>query len=65
MAQTNVLIPAPVRPADTIVRGEDGAIVTRTPPHALDISDYLSEKKLYDYQILNQNENRNKVYSLV
>ena len=32
---------------------------------ARDISDYQSKKKRYDYQILNQNENRNKVYSLV
>lgn len=55
-----------MRPADTLLLGDDGTIViSRTPPYALDISDYQSKKKLCDYQTLKQNENRNRVYSLV
>ena len=65
MTQANVLTPVPVRPTATIVLGDEGIIVSRIPPHALDISDYQSKKKLYDYQILNQNENQNKAYALV
>ena len=66
MTQASLPITVAVRPVDTIVLGEDGTtVVSRTPPGALDISDYQSEKKLYDFQILNQNENQNKVHSLV
>ena len=65
MTQANVLTPVPVRPTATIVLGDEDIIVSRIPPHALDISDYQSKKKLYDYQILNQNENQNKAYALV
>ena len=65
MTQASVPITAPTRPTGTPVLNAEGVIVSTTPPDALDISDYQSEKKLYDYQILNQNENRNKVYSLV
>jgi hypothetical protein len=66
MTQTGIVIPTPVRPRDVVIYAADGITETsRTPPDTLDISDYQSEKKTYDYQILNQNENRNKVFSLV
>jgi hypothetical protein len=66
MTQTNVIIPVPVRPQATIVYEADGiTVASRTSPDALDISDYQSAKKLYDYQTLNQTENRQKVFSLV
>ena len=66
MTQTGVVIPTPVRPRDVVIYAADGITETsRTPPDTLDISDYQSEKKTYDYQIRNQNENRNKVFSLV
>jgi hypothetical protein len=66
MTQTNVVIPVPVRPQATIVYAADGVTVAgQSPPDALDISDYQSAKKLYDYQTLNQTENRQKVFSLV
>jgi hypothetical protein len=59
-----VTILAPVRPVSTSVTGADGTIVT-TPPDVLDISDYQSAKKILDYKIQNQTENRQKVFSLV
>ena len=65
MTQASVPVTAPVRPTATIVTDDEGNAISSTPLDALDISDYQSEKKLCDYQILNQNENRNKVYSLV
>jgi hypothetical protein len=66
MTQTGFIIPTPLRSHDIITFAADGITeASRTPPDALDISDYQSEKKTYDYQILNQNENRNKVFSLV
>ena len=66
MTQTAVNIRMPVRPPTTIVYEDDGITEIRcVGPDALDISDYQSAKKLADYQVLNQNENRNKVYSLV
>jgi hypothetical protein len=66
MTHTMVIIPMPVRPQATIVFAADGTTeVSRTPPDSLDVSDYQSAKKLVDYQVLNQNENRHKVYSLV
>jgi hypothetical protein len=66
MTQTRIVIPMPVRPRVTIIYGTDGiAEDHRIQPDALDISDYQSAKKIADYQVLNQKENRNKVYSLV
>ena len=65
MTKASVRITAPVSPVDTIVRGEDGVLISTSPLGTLDISDYQSEKRLHDYQILNQNENRKKVYSLM
>jgi hypothetical protein len=64
MTQTAVTIPLPVRPVSTSVAGADGS-VTITPPDILDISDYQSAKKIVDYKIQNQTENRQKVFSLV
>jgi hypothetical protein len=58
------LIPRPRRPTGTSVTDEID-ITTTTPPDALDISDYQSAKKTVDYQILHQNENRQKLFSLV
>ena len=53
MTQVYALIPAAVRPTYyTLVLGDGGAIVSRTPTHTLRISDYQSKKKLYHYQIL-------------
>ncbi len=40
-------------------------VVTTTPPDTLDISDYQSAKKTVDYQIQNQQENRQKLFSLI
>jgi hypothetical protein len=50
MTQAAVIIPMPARPKGTDV---------------LDISDYQSAKKIVDYQIQHQTENRQKVFSLV
>ncbi len=63
MHQTPVTIPAPTRPVVTSVTDAKGN-VTIKPMDALDISDYQSLKKIVDYKILNQTENRQKVYSL-
>jgi hypothetical protein len=66
MTQTRIVIPMPVRPQVTIIYGTDGVTEDhRIQTDALDISDYQSAKKLADYQVLNQNKNQNKVYSLV
>jgi hypothetical protein len=64
MKQGVVVIPMPTRPVGT-TRTDANNVVTRTPPDALDISDYQSEKKTADYQILHQRENRQKLFSLV
>jgi hypothetical protein len=50
MTQAAVIIPMPARPKGTDV---------------LDISDYQSAKKIVDYQVQHQTENRQKVFSLV
>jgi hypothetical protein len=62
----SVIIPSPTRPDDVGTRttSADGVVAT-TPPDALDISDYQSAKKTVDYQILNQQENRQKLFFLV
>ena len=65
MTQTAVTIEMPVRPRVTVMYGDDGAEVRRIQPDTLDVSDYQSAKKLADYQVLNQTENRHKVFSLV
>ena len=64
IAQTAVVLPLPRRPASTSTTDMNGAI-TITPPDTLDISDYQSEKKIVDYRIHNQTENRQKIFSLV
>jgi hypothetical protein len=64
MTQGEVIIPLPTRPVRTRTASTDG-VVTTTPPDALDISDYQSVKKTVDYQILNQKENRQKLFSLI
>ncbi len=63
MTQKLVIIPTPTRPVGT--RTTSDGVVTITPPDVLDISDYQSAKKTVDYQILHQNENRQKIFSLV
>ena len=64
MTQTLVAIPAPTRPVSTSTTAADGTITT-TPPDVLDISNYQSAKKILDYKIQSQTENRQKVFSLV
>jgi hypothetical protein len=64
MTQEMVIIPMPTRPVGTRTTADNNT-VTITPPDALDISDYQSAKKVADYQILNQLENRQKIFSLV
>jgi hypothetical protein len=64
MTQGVVIIPTPTRPVGTRTTSTEG-VITTTPPDVMDISDYQSEKKTADYQILHQNENRQKIYSLV
>jgi hypothetical protein len=61
--QTAVTIPLPTRPVNRCVTAADGT-VTISPTDPLDISDYQSQKKIGDYQIQNQTENRQKVFSL-
>jgi hypothetical protein len=64
MTQEVAIIPSPTRPVGTSTTSADG-VITTTPPDALDISDYQSAKKTVDYQILNQKENHQKLFSLV
>jgi hypothetical protein len=59
MTQTKVTIQPPARPTATTVG------TTVTPPDAMDVSDYQSAKKILDYQVQNQSENRQKIFSLV
>jgi hypothetical protein len=64
MTRTEVPIPSPPRPTDTITTAAVGTVTT-SPPGVLDISDYQNAKKIVDYKIQNQTENRQKVFSLV
>jgi hypothetical protein len=64
MTKTAGIILLPTRPVGISVTGADG-VVTRTPPDVLDISDYQSAKKIFDYQVQHQSENRQKIFSLV
>ena len=64
MTQTAVTIPLPARPTTTRTTNEDGDVTTHTPD-VLDISDYQNAKKIADFKIQNQLENRQKVFSLV
>ena len=64
MTQEVVIIPTPTRPVGTRTTSADGSVTT-TPPDTLDISDYQSAKKTVDYHIQNQQENRQKLFSLV
>jgi hypothetical protein len=52
MTQTKEVISAPRRP-------------TAIPPDPMDVSDYQSAKKIMDYKVQNQIENRQKIFSLV
>jgi hypothetical protein len=65
MTQKAVIIKLPDRPKGTLVADPTSGVVTTIPPDALDISDYQSDKKTVDYQILHQKENRQKIFSLV
>jgi hypothetical protein len=65
MTQIVLIIPPPTRPAGTSTTDTNG-VVTRSPPDAMDISDYQQGvKKIYDYETLHQKENRQKLFSLV
>jgi hypothetical protein len=57
MTQTEVIIPSPPRPADTITTAANSTVTT-SPPGVLDISDYQNAKKIVDYKVQNQTENR-------
>jgi hypothetical protein len=64
MIQTPVLIPLPTRPVSLSTTAANGT-VTIVPPDVMDISDYQSAKKIVNYKVKNQAENRQKVFSLV
>jgi hypothetical protein len=64
MTKTSVIIQAPTRPVGISATSADGLTTTTTPPDVLDISDYQSEKKITDYQVHNQSENRQRVSHL-
>jgi hypothetical protein len=64
MTQVAITIPTPTRPTSTSVTSSDGT-VTSLPPDVLDISDYQSAKKIVDYKVQCQTDNRQKVFSLV
>jgi hypothetical protein len=63
MTQAAVIIQAPIRPVGVAVKSDSGLHVL--PPDALNISNYQSAKKIMDYQIQNQLDNRQKVFSPV
>jgi hypothetical protein len=65
MTQAAVITQAPIRPVGVAVTSDSGLTTSALPPDVLDISDYQSEKKIMEYQIQNQLENRQKVFSLV
>jgi hypothetical protein len=65
VTQSMVTIPMPTRPTGTSTTTGDAGAVIITPPDALDISDYQSAKKIVDYQVQHQTENRQKLFSLV
>ncbi len=64
MTQGVTTTPSPTRPVSRSTTGTDG-VVTASPPDALDISDHQSAKKTVDHMMLNQLENRQKLFSLV
>jgi hypothetical protein len=65
MTQAAFIIQAPIRPVGVTVTSDSGLTTSVLTPDALYISDYQSAKKIMDYQIQNQLENRQKVFSLV
>jgi hypothetical protein len=65
MTQTAFIIQAPTRPVGISLTSADGLTTTTTPSDVLDISDYRSANKIMDYQVQNQSENHQKVFSLV
>ena len=64
VTQAEVIIPAPARPTCLVVIAADGT-TTQTAPDLLDISDYQNAKKIVDYKVQHQAENRQKIFSLV
>jgi hypothetical protein len=65
MTQTAVIIQAPTSTIGVSVTPDNGLTTSIIPPDVLDISDYQSTQKIVDYQVQNQSENRQKVFSLV
>jgi hypothetical protein len=63
MTQTKIILPTPVRPV-SVTTVTDGTTTVR-PPDAMDVSDYQSAKKILDYKVQNQDDNRQKIFSLV
>ena len=63
MAQEHVTISLPTQPTATSITV--GTTTTNQPPDAMDISDYQSAKKIVDYKLQSQLENRQKIFSLV
>jgi hypothetical protein len=64
MTQAAVIIQAPIRPVGVAMTSDSGLTTSVLPPDALDISNYQSAKKIMDYQVQNQLQNRQKVLSL-
>jgi hypothetical protein len=62
--QQVVIIAAPTRPVGRSMPGTDGAVIF-APIDAMDVSDYQSAKKIYDTEIHQQKENRQKLFSMV
>jgi hypothetical protein len=64
ITQTMVTIVAPTRPVGTTTTDASG-VVTTTSPDPIEVIDYQSAKKILDQKIHNQDENRQKLFSLV
>ncbi len=62
MTQGVLIIPPPTRPVGRTATDENGA-VTRTPPDAMDISDYQGAKKIYDYNPTSKGESTEIILS--
>jgi hypothetical protein len=65
MTQAAVIIQAPRRPVGVAVMSDSGLTTSVLPPDALNSSDYQCAKNIMDYQIQNQLENWQKVFSIV
>ena len=64
MTQKAMVIDMPLRPKAKSTKDKAG-VVTLVQPDAMDISDYQSEKKLKDSEVHHQQQNRQKLFSLV